>query len=167
MFLIRQIPEKFRRLAFDIKDFLISCLWRLLRAYGIIMFITFCELSIGLWALKIDSFWKVAAVTAMLDILPMIGSGAVLLPWSVYHLLGGELWMGIGLLILYCVIAVVRNIIEPRIVGDQLDLPPVVTLAAMFLGMRTMGIAGILIMPIIVLLIRFLNESGKIHLYRS
>jgi predicted PurR-regulated permease PerM len=74
--------------------------------------------------------------------------------------------MGIRLLILYCVIAVVRNIIEQRIVGDQLELPPVVTLAAMFFGLRTMGVGGILVMPVIVLLIRFLNESGKIRLYR-
>jgi hypothetical protein len=62
-------PERFRSLAFDIKDFLISCLWRLLREYGMIMFITFCELSIGLWALQVPGFWKVAAVTAVLDIL--------------------------------------------------------------------------------------------------
>lgn len=166
-FLVRQIPDHFRIIAFDVKNFLISCLGRLLRAYGIIMVITFCELSIGLWVLQVDDFLKIAATIAALDILPMIGSGLILIPWGIYNLILGELWLGIGILILYLLITFIRNIIEPRIVGDQLELPPVVTLVAMFLGMRTMGVVGIFLMPILVLLLRFLNSSGKIRLYRD
>ncbi|MEG1773630.1 MAG: AI-2E family transporter [Oscillospiraceae bacterium] len=165
-FLIRQIPRRFRALTLDIKDFLVSCLLKILRAYLILMAITFAELSLGLWALGIDGFWKIAGVIALLDILPLIGSGAVLVPWGVYHLIGGATPLGLGLLILYGVLTVVRNLLEPRIIGDQLGLHPVVTLAAMFFGLRVFGFAGIFLAPIAALLLRYLNAIGKLRLYR-
>lgn len=166
-FLLRQLPPAARPLMLDIKNFLISCLFKLLRAYAIILCITFAELTIGLWALRIENFWKIAAIVALLDILPLIGSGAFLIPWGIYHLIGGELALGFGILILYGVVAVVRSIVEPRVVGDQLGLHPVVTLAAMFFGLRTFGFIGMIAAPVTALLVRFLNSTGKVRLYRT
>lgn len=165
-FLMRQLPHKARPLMLDIKNFLISCLFRLGRAYTIIMLITFCELCIGLWALKINGFWKIAAIIAMLDIFPLLGSGGVLIPWGIFELISQNTALGSGLLLLYATIAVMRNIIEPHVVGDSLGLHPVVTLSAMFFGLHIFGILGMLAAPIAALLIRFLNENGKVHLYR-
>lgn len=165
-FLMRQVPRRFRSLILEIKDFLVSCLGRVIRAYLIIMLVTSAELALGLWALRVEGFWKIALLIAVLDILPIIGSGSVLVPWGVYHLAGGNAPLGIGLLILYGVIAVVRNIVEPRIVGDQLGLHPVVTLSAMYFGLRVLGFAGIFIAPVAALLIRYLNEKGRMRLYR-
>lgn len=167
LFLLQQLPHRTRPLMLDIKNFLVSCLLRLGRAYAIIMLITFCELSIGLWALKIDSFWKIAAVIAILDIMPLLGSGAILIPWGITELVSGHTALGAGLLILYGVITVMRNIIEPHVVGDSLGLHPVVTLAAMFFGLRVFGLPGMLAAPIAALLIRFLNSKGKIRLYKT
>ncbi|MEG2174903.1 MAG: AI-2E family transporter, partial [Oscillospiraceae bacterium] len=166
-FLLRQIPQRFQTLALDIKSFLVSCLLKLLRAYLLIMTVTFCELSLGLWSLHVANFWKIAAITAALDILPLVGSGAVLITWGIYQLIIGNYPMGMGLLILWGVITTVRNIIEPRIVGDQLGLHPVATLTAMFLGLRLAGFPGLLAAPVLTLLLRYLNSTGRIQLYRT
>lgn len=167
LFLMQQLPHRMRPMMLDVKNFLVSCLMRLARAYAIIMFITFCELSVGLWALRIDRFWKIAAVIALLDIMPLLGSGAILIPWGIFELANGRGPLGAGLLVLYAVITVMRNIIEPRVVGDSLGLHPVITLSAMFFGLSTFGLPGMLAAPIAALLIRFLNSNGKIKLYRT
>ncbi len=167
LFLLQQLPHRFRPMMLDVKNFLVSCLLRLGRAYAIIMFITFCELSVGLWALRVERFWKIAVVIAILDILPLLGSGAILIPWGIFELLNGRVSLGAGLLVLYAVITVMRNIIEPHVVGETLGLHPVITLTAMFFGLRTLGLAGMLAAPIAALLIRFLNSNGKIKLYRT
>ncbi len=167
LFLLQQLPHRMRPMMLDIKNFLVSCLLRLARAYAIIMFITFCELSVGLWALRIDRFWKIAAVIALLDIMPLLGSGAILIPWGIFELANGRGPLGAGLLVLYAVITVMRNIIEPHVVGDSLGLHPVITLTAMFFGLCTFGLPGMLAAPVSALLIRFLNSNGKIKLYRT
>ncbi|MFV0496890.1 MAG: AI-2E family transporter [Candidatus Fimivivens sp.] len=167
LFLLQQLPHRMRPMMLDIKNFLLSCLLRLARAYAIIMFITFCELVIGLWALRIPRFWAIAAVVALLDVMPLLGSGAILIPWGIFELINGHGPLGAGLLALYAVIAVMRNIIEPNVVGDSLGLHPVITLTAMFFGLRTFGLLGMLAAPVAALLIRFLNSNGKIKLYRT
>lgn len=167
LFLLQQLPHRMRPVMLDVKNFLVSCLLRLARAYAIIMFITFCELSVGLWALRIERFWKIAAVIALLDIMPLLGSGAILIPWGIFELANGRGPLGAGLLVLYAVITVMRNIIEPHVVGDSLGLHPVITLTAMFFGLCTFGLPGMLAAPVAALLIRFLNSNGKIKLYRT
>lgn len=165
-FLLRQLPRSVRPLMFDIKDFLVSCVSKIIKAYSIIMLITFAELSVGLWALRVEGFWKFAAVIALCDMLPLVGSGAFLVPWGIVSLLSNRPTLGAGLLILYGVVAVMRNIIEPRVVGEQLGLHPAATLAAMFLGLRIFGLLGMLLAPVIALLLRYLNNTGKVRLYR-
>jgi len=165
-FIMRQLPHKLRPLIYDIKNFLISSLLKMIKAYVIIMFITFVELCAGLWALRIPAFWKYAAVISLLDILPILGSGAVLIPWGLVELVNGRSALGAGLLALYAVTVVVRNIIEPHIVGDTLGLHPAVTLTAMFFGLKAFGIFGMLAAPVAVMLIRFLQQNNKIRLYR-
>lgn len=165
-FILRQLPPSVRPIIFDVKNFLISCLFKIFKAYASIMLITFIELTAGLWSLGISSFWKYAAFISIMDILPVLGSGAVLIPWGIIEFIAGRNALGAGLLILCAVIAIVRNIIEPRIIGDSLGLHPAVTLTVMFFGLRAFGITGMIVSPIIALLIRFLNENGKIKLYK-
>lgn len=125
-----------------------------------------CRTVGRLWALRVEGFWKFAAVIALCDMLPLVGSGAFLVPWGIVSLLSNRPTLGAGLLILYGVVAVMRNIIEPRVVGEQLGLHPAATLAAMFLGLRIFGLLGMLLAPVIALLLRYLNNTGKVRLYR-
>ena len=74
--------------------------------------------------------------------------------------------MGIGLIIVYLIVTIVRQIIEPKIVGDQIGLPPVVTLMAMFLGVRLIGVPGLFVFPVILVILKSLNDNGKIKLFK-
>ena len=111
------------------------------------MFLTFCELFVGFSVLSVEYSFLLALVISTVDILPALGVGTVLIPWSVIELLTRDFKTGFGLLILWAVITVVRQIIEPKIVGGSLGLHPLVTLIGMYVGFRLFGIIGLLASP--------------------
>lgn len=166
-FLMRQLPHSARPLLLNIKNFLISCLFKLIKAYFLLAMITFFELSLGFWALGVERFWQTAALTAVLDMLPLLGLGAVLIPWGIFSLLGGSTALGAGLLLLFGIAAIVRSIAEPKLIGDSLELHPAAALALMYFGLRVFGFIGMIAAPIAALLLRYLNENGRISLYKS
>ncbi len=165
-FIVRQLSEKNRNLLHSINVQLGRTLGRYIRSYALIMFITFAEISIGLKIIGVNSAFAVAALIAVFDILPVVGSGMVLLPWTIIMLISGNYPRALGLGILYVVVIVVRNIIEPKIVGDRVGLHPIVTLLAMVLGTYIFGGIGLLGLPIALALIHSLNREGVIHLYK-
>ena len=130
------------------------------------MFITFVELSIGLTLIGIKHAVAVALVASIFDILPVLGTGGVMIPWTVLAALQGNYSLAVGLLVIYIVITVIRNIIEPKIVGSQLGLHPVVTLCSMFVGVQLFGVIGLFGFPIGLSLLRYLNDHGVIKLFR-
>lgn len=141
--------------------FLRETLWQYLRAYTILMAVTFLELSAGLWLLGFSYVLPVAATIALVDLLPILGCGTVLVPWGVFLLAGGDPAGGAGLLILYGVIALVRAILEPRVVGGHLGLHPVATITAMYAGLQIAGLAGMLTAPMAVLAVLKLGKSEE------
>ena len=118
-----------------------------LRAYLFLMFLTFCELFAGFTILSVDYSFLLALIISVVDILPVLGVGTVLVPWSVAELFMRDFKTGFGLLILWAVITVVRQIVEPKIVGGSLGLHPVITLVGMYVGFRLFGIVGMLAAP--------------------
>lgn len=146
---------------------------KMLRAYALIILVTFSEMLIGLTALKLLGIYKskyiviIAALTAIVDILPVFGTGTVLFPWAVYCLFKGEIGMAIGLVVIYVAISVIRQIIEPKLVAGQLGLPPFVTIIGMFVGLKLFGVLGMFIMPVMIIMIKLLNDEGIIHLWKS
>ncbi len=144
-----------------LQEFLRETVWQYLRAYTIIMAITFVQLAIGLWLLRFDYVLPVAAVITLLDLLPLIGSGTVLVPWGIVLLAGGDAAGGAGLLLLFGIIAVVRNIVEPKVVGAQIGLHPIATITAMYAGLQIAGVAGMFAAPVFILLARRLREERR------
>lgn len=166
-FIKKQLPPKIALFLSDAKEYLGKTVLRYLRAYIIIWILTFTELSIGLSILRIDSAVGVAAIIAFADILPVIGTGGILIPWAIFSLITQNYYVAFGLLILYLVIMVVRNFTEPKIVGDQLGLNPVVTLIAIYLGYLWMGVGGMILLPICTTILIGLHRSGKIRLWKE
>ncbi len=146
-------------------------LGKMFKSYVTIIFITFCEISIGLNILKLIGVYNggyilvISICTALLDILPVLGTGTVLVPWAVISLFTGNYGLGIGLLIVYALITVIRQILEPHLVSMNVGLPPIVTLMGMYLGLQIFGVLGIFILPITFFLIKALNDEGIIHLW--
>ena len=165
-FLTGQIPKKFRSWLFEIKDFMVNTAFRLIRAYIILMAITFIELTIGLLILRVPMALPAAFLIAFADFLPLIGTGGVLIPWVLFEFLRGNYTFAISLGLIYAIMAVVRNIIEPKIVGGQVGLHPLVTLFSMYVGLKLFAFAGMILMPMLVLIAKMLNDTGKLHLWR-
>lgn len=124
-----------------------------IRAYLLIFVMTFAELAVGFCVLGVDYALIIALVTALVDVLPVFGVGSVLIPWSILLLISGNRYMGIGLLVIYACITIVRQICEPKIVGESIGLHPLVTLVSMYAGFKLIGIGGMMLGPALALAI--------------
>ncbi len=168
-----QVPERRRNDLDRAKVLLKSSLGKMGKAYALIMLVTFIEMSLGLAVLRLIGVFQsnyiimIAAVTAIIDIVPVLGTGTILLPWAVYSLITGSFGMGIGLLVIYAAITVIRQVIEPKLVAGQLGLSPIVTIAALYFGLKVFGVPGMLITPVLIIMLKLLNDEGIIHLWRS
>lgn len=165
-FVIRQLPDTKRQFFLQIKDNGIGTLGKFFKAYALLILVTFSELSIGLLILGVPNSILVSAIIAVVDILPILGTGAVLLPWVAIAFFTGQNSFGIGMLILYVVITIVRQTLEPKIVGQQIGLHPVVTLLCMFVGAQLLGIIGLFLVPIVVTMLKKMNDEGTLHLFK-
>ncbi len=165
-FFLRQVPERHRELVEDTRALCGNTIFKLLRAYLLLMLITFVELWIGLSVLHLPHALPLAALIAVVDILPVLGVGTVLVPWALFALLTGDVALFIGLGILYIVITVIRNILEPRVVSSQIGLNPLVTLFVMYLGLRSVGLAGMLLFPVLLMVLKQLQDHGRLHLWK-
>lgn len=164
-FVIRQFKGERRKMVLRLKDNGIGTIAKFIRAYSAIISITFLELSIGFWILRIPNPFLFGAMIAIIDVLPILGTGAVLLPWAVIALILGNTKIGIGMFVLYIIITAVRQTIEPKIVGQQIGLHPIITLILMYVGAQLMGVLGLLLLPVIATIIKTLNDEGTIHLF--
>lgn len=165
-FAIRQFKGDKREMILKLKDSGIGTLGKFVRAYAIIISITFVELSIGFLILGIPNPFLLSPLIAIIDIMPILGTGAVLLPWSMIAFIMGNTKIGIGILVLYIIITAVRQSIEPKIIGQQIGLHPILTLVLMYVGAQLMGVLGLLLLPIIATILKKMNDEGTIHLYR-
>ena len=96
----------------------------------------------------------------------VLGTGGIMIPWAVITALLGDYSLALKLFVLYLVITIIRNIIEPKIVGSQLGLHPVVTLASMFAGVQLAGVVGLFGFPIGLSLMKHLNDTGTIEIFK-
>jgi sporulation integral membrane protein YtvI len=131
-----------------------SALFGYIRAQLILMSMTFIELNIGLAIAGVKHSILVAAIISLIDALPILGSGSILIPWSAFSFLMGNFELGVALLVIYVVVLVVRQFVEPKVLGQQIGLHPLITLVAMYSGLKLFGFAGLIIGPVSFLLIK-------------
>ena len=165
-FLSAQVPESLRERLSGLGGDLKGSFGGWLRAQGILMGITFFELLLAFWLLGVRSPVGVAAVTAFVDALPIFGTGVVLAPWALYSLLLGDLPRGIGLLVTWGAVSLVRSCIEAKLLGDQIGLDPLASLAAMYVGWRVWSVWGMLLFPLLLVTLRQLNDKGVLRLWK-
>ena len=165
-FIMRQFPERVQEIIINVKQNIFGTIVKFLKAYSILMFVTFIQLSIGLTIFNIPNAITLAVIFSMLDVLPAIGVGGLLIPWSIIEFIKGNYDLAIGLLVIYGIISIVRSILEPKVIGKQIGLNPLITLTSMFLGAEILGFFGIFIFPIIATIIKYLNDSGTLKLFK-
>ena len=110
---------------------------------------------------------EISIITAIVDIVPVLGTGTIMVPWALYSLITGKISLGIGLIVVYVIILVLRQVLEPKLVATKLGLPPVLTIAAMYIGTQLFGFIGLFLMPIITIMIKRLNDEGVLHIWKS
>lgn len=165
-FIAKQLKPKQVQMLYQVEQYTKTALIKYIKSYSLIMFITFCELSVGLTLLGVNKSVVIAFLISVFDILPILGTGGILVPWRFISIVTGDIAFGAGIAIMYCIITVIRNIIEPKIIGDQVGLHPVATLAAIFIGTKLMGIVGLFLFPVSLAILKQLNDAGKIKLFK-
>ncbi|MBQ9745350.1 MAG: sporulation integral membrane protein YtvI [Clostridia bacterium] len=139
-FLLRVPGESFHTLA------------RYLRAVFIMFLMTAALLAVGFLVLGVEYAWLIAVGAAFVDALPVFGSGAVLLPYAALRLIAGDFRRGIGVLVLWGAVSLLRQAAEPRIMGKNLGVHPLVNLAAVYVGYSFFGVTGVVFLPITVVI---------------
>ena len=147
-FTVTHTPEGIKRVLNKIRVYLTDTLFVVIRSYVLIMLLTFAELSILFSLFGIENAVLKAMLIAIMDIMPILGTGGVMIPWAITSLVLGYTRLGLELFLIYGIVTVVRNYVEPRIVGAQLGLHPIITLVSMFIGLRLFGFWGLFGLPV-------------------
>lgn len=156
----RIIPERFSERFNMVKSELRKYLGGYCKAQVILMFIAFVVIFIGLEILGVNYALLIALGIAVLDALPFFGSGFVLWPWTVVAFVNGNVKFGVGLIIIYLAVMVMRRFAEPKLVSSGMGMHPILTLMSMYVGYRTLSIGGLILGPIILMIITSLYKAG-------
>lgn len=166
-FILRQVPLRLQNTAREIKDSVVLTFERWLLSYLALMGITFLELSIAFTILGVDYAVLLAFFTALIDALPVLGTGTVLLPWALWTLLSGNAGRAIALAAIYCIVTTVHSFLEPKIVGSKAGLSSIATLLAIYIGFNCAGVAGMVLFPLALIILKLFNDNGYVRLWRE
>jgi sporulation integral membrane protein YtvI len=122
--------------------------------------ITGLIMLVGLYVLKVEHAISIAFFIALIDLLPYFGVGAVIVPWSIYLFLIDNINLAVGLLVVYTIIIIVRQFLEPKLVADHVGLDPLVTLISLFIGLKLFGVFGLIIGPVLTVILLTLTQAN-------
>ena len=160
-FLKSLIPEGKRHYIIHILRYAETAVLVYIKSYSILFCLTFVELWLGLSILNIPYALAIALGIAIFDLMPILGTGGILLPWAVILLVMGNFPLAIGVALLYVAITAIRNTLEPKIVGDQIGMHPLATMVAIILGLKLMGIVGMMLFPITLVAVTNLKKTTQ------
>lgn len=156
-FIYRQIPSWKSKMS-NIKNDVLGALLGYFKAMLKLTFIAFIQVSIGYIILGVEYWLILAIITAIADIIPVLGPGTILIPASIISLIMGDGFKALGFIILYAIVTIVRQALQPRILGENIGLNPLVTLLAMFIGYKIFGVGGMILGPVFAVCIKALQK---------
>lgn len=159
-FVLHIIPPGMRDSSQNILGSLIEAFVGFIKAYSILIFITFILTLTALEILRVEYALTLALIIAVADILPVLGPGIIYVPWISWEFIVGHIGMGVALLVVYAIISVVRQFMEPKIVGDNIGLHPLVTLISLYVGLKLGGIVGMILGPVCVVIFIAIYRTG-------
>ncbi len=165
-FLLLQLPGAFRRRTVELLRQLKQSFGRWLKSQLLLSLLCFLELTAAFMLLGLEYALLPALITAVIDALPVLGAGTVLIPWAVLEFASGRAGRGIGLLITYAAVTVLRSSMQAKLLGDQLGLHPLVTLLAIYAGFKVWGVAGMIVFPVAAVTVKQLNDAGVVKLWK-
>ena len=165
-FIARQIPPKWRERGQEFRQGFTKTLGKWLKAQGILILVAFVLLAIAFFILGVRHWYLVAFLVALIDALPVLGVGTVLIPWAMISLITGDFAHAVGLIVTYGVVSLTHHILGARLVGAQLGLHPVATLIAMYIGFSAAGVLGLLVFPFLLLFVKKCHDEGLLKLWK-
>lgn len=157
------LPQYVKQNSFKVYMNLKETLFGYIRAQLTLISISFVIALIGFLILKIHYGLVLAIFIAIVDLLPILGPGLIFVPWILYQFFSGSVSFAVGLLVLYVVMTVIRQLLEPKIVSTQIGLSPLATLLAIFIGLKIFGIAGFFLGPLTFIIIMALYRTGVLE----
>ena len=146
-----------------IKKYLLYSLGGYFKTQLILMFYTFFICLIGLFIIKSPYILLLSIIISIIDSLPFFGSGFILWPGSLIYLISGEYYLATGYIIIYLVINLMRQIMQPKILGTQIGVHPLIALISMYIGFKIIGILGMIIGPILSVILKSFIEASEIY----
>lgn len=156
----RWLPAKARTSGKTVFLDLKRALFGFIKAQATLISITTVIVLIGLLILRVDYAITIALIIGFVDILPYLGTGIVFVPWIIYAAISGDIPFAIGLGVLYIVILVQRQIMEPKVLSSSIGLDPLATLIALFVGFKLLGFLGLIAGPVALVIIRALHSAN-------
>ncbi|MGM9553339.1 MAG: sporulation integral membrane protein YtvI [Faecousia sp.] len=154
----RLLPEQWRKKLLAVKTRLRGALGGYCKAQGYLLLVTLAIVAVGLLLLRRRNALLIALLIAVVDALPVFGAGTILIPWGVISFLRGQTGQAVGLLLLYAVTSLTRTCLEPRFLGRQIGLNPLLTLVSLYAGFRLFGVIGMILVPVGVILLKQIYE---------
>ncbi|ATA60958.1 transport protein [Geobacillus stearothermophilus] len=156
----RWLPAKARTSGKTVFLDLKRALFGFIKAQATLISITTVIVLIGLLILRVDYAITIALIIGFVDILPYLGTGIVFVPWIIYAAISGDIPFAIGLGVLYIVVLVQRQIMEPKVLSSSIGLDPLATLIALFVGFKLLGFLGLIAGPVALVIIRTLHSAN-------
>jgi sporulation integral membrane protein YtvI len=135
-----------------------------IKAQIILSFMTFFMAFIGLTILDVQYTALISLLIVLVDILPILGTGSVLVPWAVVAIIQNNHFLGVGLIILFLVITVIRRIIEPKVYSSSLGISPLAALVSLYIGFKILGLTGLFLGPALVIVYDTLKKANIIKM---
>ncbi len=165
--LAQQFPKSVLTRILQVKGHTFNALGKYFKGISVILCITFTELFAGFLILDIKYSFLIALAVALLDALPAVGTGAILIPWSIILAISGNMRMGVSIFVLYLIILVVRQLVEPKIMSSSFGTYPIVTLIGMYVGLTLFGVAGLVFLPITLTVVIYLQRAGMFTFWKT
>jgi sporulation integral membrane protein YtvI len=156
-------PKTFKKVFFFLRNNVFKGIALYIKAQAKMISITFIVILIALVLLGVENAFVISVVAAIFDILPLLGVGTVFIPWIIYLIIVGKISLAIWLSALFLVVVLTRQILEPKITGDSLGVSAFTMLAFMIVSLSLFGVAGVILSPILMILIKALYDQGYFH----
>lgn len=153
-------PKTFKAAFQFLRDNVLFGIMAYIKAQLKLISITFALVFVGLLLLRVENALSIALLAGLFDVLPLLGVSAVFLPWIAYCFIVGDMYLGIGLSVLLAVVLTFRQVMEPKITGDSLGVSAFTVLSAMIVSLSLFGIAGLILSPVLIILLKALYEQG-------
>jgi sporulation integral membrane protein YtvI len=162
-FWVRLLPVPYGQKSITVLKEVLAAFLSYLKAQSILVTITTVQSIIGFYIIGLDYALTLGLVVGLLDIIPVLGPATLIIPWTIWFFIQGNLVLAIKLLVLYALLFIVRQLLEARIVAANLGLHPLATLLAMYIGLKLLGFVGLIVGPITLIALQAAFKAGNIY----